>query len=203
MLKRWIGIIAIACVVLTLSSCKKDEEAKKLGVRNMDNPMIQMKTSLGSVVIELYEEAAPISVENFIMYAKEGYYEGTVFHRVISGFMVQGGGFEPGMKQKEPRAPIKNEAKNGLKNERGTLAMARTNVVDSATSQFFINIVDNSFLDYQGDDPAKYGYAVFGKVIKGMDIVDLIKDVKTTRVGYFSDVPEKDVLIEEMKILQK
>lgn len=157
------------------------------------HPVVLMKTSKGDIKIELYEDKAPITVKNFLDYANEGFYNGTIFHRVIDGFMIQGGGFTADMQQKPVKAPIKNEATNGLKNTRGTLAMARTSVVDSATGQFFINVVDSPFLDYQS--PQNYGYAVFGKVTSGMDVVDKIKDVKTGTKGMHRDVPVEPVEI--------
>ena len=163
------------------------------------NPMLEMKTSQGSIVIELYADKAPKSVANFLQYAKDGFYNGTVFHRVIDGFMVQGGGFTPDMKQKETRAPIENEAKNGLKNGVGTLAMARTGDPHSATAQFFINLVDNAPLDYPGRDG--WGYAVFGKVTTGLDIIQKIAKVKTGNAGPHQNVPATPVVIESVKLL--
>ena len=157
--------------------------------------IVVMETSMGTIEIELNQDKAPISVENFKNYVKEGYYDGLIFHRVIDGFMVQGGGFDENMVQKPTEDQIKNEANNGLKNDKYTLAMARTNVVDSATSQFFINVADNDFLNYKSDNPAEYGYAVFGKVIKGQDVVDKIKGVKTATVGMFQNVPVEPVVI--------
>ncbi|HET7809895.1 MAG TPA: peptidylprolyl isomerase [Steroidobacteraceae bacterium] len=151
------------------------------------------ETSLGNFEVELFEKEAPISAKNFQDYVDEGFYDGLIFHRVMDGFMIQGGGFQPGMKQKKNKAPIKNEATNGKKNLRGTLAMARTNVVDSATSQFFINLVDNDFLDHTG--PANYGYAVFGTVTSGMDVVDKIAKVATTNRAGHQNVPADDVVI--------
>ncbi|HEU4590253.1 MAG TPA: peptidylprolyl isomerase [Steroidobacteraceae bacterium] len=151
------------------------------------------ETTLGNFEVELFDKEAPISAQNFQEYVDEGFFDGVLFHRVIPGFMIQGGGFEPGMKQKKTKAPIKNEATNGLKNKRGTLAMARTNVVDSATAQFFINLVDNDFLDHAG--PANYGYAVFGKVTTGMDVVDQIAKVATTNRAGHQNVPATDVVI--------
>ena len=139
----------------------------------------KIETDLGAIEIELDEKKAPATVKNFVDYAKSGHYNGTIFHRVIDGFMIQGGGFTPDMDQKPTKAPIRNEAMNGLKNARGTIAMARTMVVDSATSQFFINLVDNDFLDHRSKTPSGYGYCVFGKVTKGMDVVDKIAAVKT------------------------
>jgi peptidyl-prolyl cis-trans isomerase A (cyclophilin A) len=154
---------------------------------------IVFETTLGNFEVELFEKEAPISAKNFQDYVDDGFFDGLIFHRVIPGFMIQGGGFEPGMKQKKTRAPIKNEAANGLKNSRGTLAMARTNVVDSATAQFFVNLVDNDFLDHAG--PANFGYAVFGKVSSGMDVVDQIAKVATTNRGGHQNVPAADVVI--------
>lgn len=165
------------------------------------NPIVQIKTSVGDVFIELYIEKAPISCKNFIDYAESGFYNGTIFHRVIKDFMIQGGGFTEEMAQRTPKAPIKNEATNGLSNERGTIAMARTSVVDSATSQFFINTVDNGFLNHK--NASNYGYAVFGKVIQGMDTVDIINIVKTGAYKGFRDVPQAPVVIQEVKVLRK
>lgn len=166
----------------------------------MSNPIAIMHTSKGEVWIELDRDKAPISVENFIAYAKAGHYDGTVFHRVIKGFMIQGGGMTADMAQKPTRAPIKNEATNGLKNKVGTVAMARTGVVDSATSQFFINTAENKFLDNAGLNPDKFGYAVFGKVIDGMDAVWAIESVATaTRTGH-QDVPVETVTIDKVTV---
>lgn len=159
------------------------------------NPVVVIETSLGSITAELDRRAAPVSVANFLAYAESGFYNGTVFHRVIRGFMIQGGGMTADLQRKETRAPIRNEATNGLSNDRGTLAMARTNVVDSATAQFFINTVDNPGLNNRGTDPGSYGYAVFGRVIDGMDVVDEIEGVRTGRRGPFNDVPETAVEI--------
>lgn len=165
-------------------------------------PTVQMQTSMGQITIELDSENAPISSENFLSYVRDGFYEQTIFHRVIPNFMVQGGGFTSEMKQKKTKAEIKNEADNGLKNARGTLAMARTQVVDSASSQFFINLVDNDFLNHQSKTPNGYGYAVFGKVIEGMEIFDAIAKVKTGNQGYHQDVPTEPVIIESVSIAE-
>ncbi|MGZ9712955.1 peptidylprolyl isomerase [Glaciimonas sp. GNP009] len=159
-----------------------------------------LTTNHGNITIELDAEKAPKSVENFLAYVNSGHYNGTIFHRVIDGFMVQGGGFEPGMKQKPTNATVENEAKNGLKNLPYTLAMARTSDPHSASAQFFINIKNNSFLDYPGQDG--WGYCVFGTVTEGMDVVDKIKAVKTSRTGMFADVPVKDVIIEKAEVVQ-
>lgn len=157
---------------------------------------VQMDTSAGSVRIELDDAKAPLSVANFLAYVNKGHYDGTVFHRVIKGFMVQGGGFEVGMKQKPVEAPIKNEANNGLKNLHYTLAMARTGDPHSATAQFFINATDNAFLDFRAENAQGWGYAVFGRVVQGMDVVDAIEAVATGRKGFHDDVPVEDVRIE-------
>lgn len=157
-----------------------------------------LTTNHGNIKLELYADKAPKTVENFIAYVNAGHYNGTIFHRVIDGFMVQGGGFEPGMKQKPTNAPVENEAKNGLKNEPYTVAMARTSDPHSASAQFFINVKNNSFLDYPGQDG--WGYCVFGKVVEGMDVVDKIRAVKTTRTGMFSDVPVDNVVIEKAEL---
>ncbi len=163
------------------------------------NPQLEVKTSQGVLVIELYQDKAPKTVENFLQYAKDNFFNGTVFHRVIPGFMIQGGGFTPDLKQKETRPPIQNEAKNGLKNETGTLAMARTGDPHSASAQFFINLKDNSFLDYPSRDG--WGYAVFGKVVQGMDVVQKIAVVPTGNAGPHQNVPTTPVLIESIKLL--
>lgn len=169
------------------------------GLFAAQNPVVVMKTSMGAVEIELYPDKAPVTVANFLSYVDKGFYNGTIFHRVIGNFMIQGGGMTPGMREKSTAAPIKNEADNRISNNRGTIAMARTQEVHSATSQFFINVVDNTFLDYKSSTPAGYGYCVFGKVIKGMDVVDKIKSVKTGSSGYFQDVPVADVVIQSIK----
>ena len=159
-----------------------------------------IETTMGTISLELDEAKAPATVKNFVEYANSGHYDGTIFHRVIDGFMVQGGGFTKSMDQKPTREPIMNEAMNGLKNLRGTIAMARTMVVDSATSQFFINLVDNAFLDFTNPTPQGFGYAVFGKVTDGMDVVDAIAKVKTGFSGPHQNVPEEPVVIRKVKI---
>ncbi|MBO7483093.1 MAG: peptidyl-prolyl cis-trans isomerase [Kiritimatiellae bacterium] len=159
-----------------------------------------VETSMGTITIALDEGKAPETVRNFVEYAKSGHYDGTIFHRVIDGFMIQGGGFTRDMNQKPTRAPIRNEAMNGLKNARGTIAMARTMVVDSATSQFFINLVDNDFLDFTSPTPQGFGYAVFGAVTDGMDVVDAIAKVKTGYSGPHQNVPEEPVVIRRVTI---
>ena len=159
--------------------------------------MVELHTNHGVIKLELDAEKAPKSVENFLNYVKAGHYDNTVFHRVIDGFMIQGGGFEPGMKQKPTAEPITNEANNGLKNVNGSIAMARTNDPHSATAQFFINVNDNDFLNHSSPTPQGWGYAVFGKVVDGMDIVEKIKKVKTGSKGFHQDVPADDVVIEK------
>ncbi|MBE7940085.1 MULTISPECIES: peptidylprolyl isomerase [Ramlibacter] len=164
----------------------------------MSNPQVELHIAgYGTVTLELDAEKAPRSTENFLSYVKKGHYDGTVFHRVINGFMVQGGGFTPGMGQKPTDAPIENEAANGLKNDKYTVAMARTSDPHSATAQFFINVADNDFLNHSGKNPSGWGYAVFGKVVSGTDVVDRIKGVKTGRKGFHDDVPQADVVIEK------
>ena len=167
-----------------------------------DHPRVQLQTNMGNITVELDAKAAPNSVANFIKYVEDGTYNGTIFHRVISDFMVQGGGFGTDYNQKKTRAPIKNEANNGLKNTRGTLAMARTGDPHSATTQFFINTVDNGFLDYTAPSMQGWGYAVFGKVVEGMDTVDKIRAVPTGRGGPFpSDVPQEKVIINKATVV--
>ena len=162
---------------------------------------VKLTTNHGDIVIELDAEKAPESVKNFIAYVEAGHYNNTVFHRVINGFMIQGGGFEPGMKQKPTRAPIKNEADKGLKNEAGTIAMARTQDPHSATAQFFINVADNDFLDHRAPNVQGWGYCVFGRVSEGMDVVNKIKGVKTGTSGFHQDVPKEDVVIERAEVV--
>ena len=165
------------------------------------NPRVVLETSHGNITIELFKGKAPITVRNFLTYVNEGYYDGLIFHRVIKGFMIQGGGMDADMQPKKTRFAIKNEADNGLKNSRGTLAMARTAVVDSATSQFFINVVDNQFLDYKGKRPEDFGYAVFGQVVEGMEVVDAIREVKTGNKGGHGDVPLEPVTITRASVV--
>ncbi|AAU47776.1 peptidylprolyl isomerase [Burkholderia pseudomallei] len=163
--------------------------------------MVELHTNHGVIKLELDEAKAPKTVENFLNYVKKGHYDGTIFHRVINGFMIQGGGFEPGLKQKPTDAPIANEANNGLKNDTYTIAMARTNDPHSATAQFFINVNDNEFLNHSSPTPQGWGYAVFGKVVEGQDIVDKIKAVKTGSKGFHQDVPNDDVVIEKAVVV--
>ncbi|MDH5181793.1 MAG: peptidylprolyl isomerase [Gammaproteobacteria bacterium] len=157
--------------------------------------MVKINTSMGTITLQLFADKAPDTVANFLDYAKAGFYDGTIFHRVIDGFMIQGGGMEPGLKEKQNKSPIQNEAHNGLSNKRGTIAMARTPNPHSATSQFFINVSDNTFLDFKSPTPDGYGYCVFGEVTDGMDVVDAIKKVATAGRGMHQDVPVEDVVI--------
>lgn len=162
--------------------------------------IVILETNHGDIEVELNEEKAPVTSKNFISYVKKGFYDGTIFHRVIDGFMIQGGGMTPDMKEKKTDAPIKNEAQNGLKNEKGTIAMARTSDPHSASSQFFINVADNDFLNHTSVSSAGWGYAVFGKVVKGMDVVNKIKNVKTTTKSGHSNVPVDPVIIKSAKL---
>lgn len=162
---------------------------------------VLLKTNMGEIVLELDHDAAPATVDNFIEYVKEGHYNNTIFHRVIAGFMIQGGGMDADMKEKDTKDPIKNEAQNGLKNDKYTVAMARTNDPHSATSQFFINTKDNEFLNFTAENSRGWGYAVFGKVVKGQDVVDKIESVETTSRSYHDDVPVESVTIESAEVL--
>ncbi len=164
--------------------------------------MVTIKTSMGDIVVELFEKEAPVSVANFLKYIADGHYSGTIFHRVIDNFMIQGGGFDAAFRQRPTMPPIKNEAGNGLRNLRGTLAMARTPQVDSATCQFFINVADNAFLDHKDDTPEGFGYCVFAQVSEGLDVVDKIKAVKTGQKGPHRDVPVENVIINEVVVSQ-
>ena len=164
--------------------------------------MVNIHTNYGVISLNLFADKAPLTVENFLNYVKEGFYDNTIFHRVIDGFMVQGGGFEPGMEQKESKATIQNEANNGLENKIGTVAMARTNDPHSATAQFFINVGDNSFLNFRAESGDGWGYCVFAEVSEGMDVVNKIKDVKTGNSGYHQDVPVEDVVIDKVEIAE-
>jgi peptidyl-prolyl cis-trans isomerase B (cyclophilin B) len=158
--------------------------------------MVRLQTSLGAITLELDADKAPETVRNFLAYVDAGHYDNTIFHRVIDGFMIQGGGFEPGMKQKPTQAPIRNEADNGLRNEAGTVAMARTSDPHSATAQFFVNVADNAFLDFRSADANGWGYCVFGRVVEGADVVEKIRSVATGSKGFHQDVPRDDVVIQ-------
>ncbi|WP_297812525.1 peptidylprolyl isomerase [uncultured Methylophaga sp.] len=165
------------------------------------SPQVQLETSMGNIVIELNRDKAPETVANFISYVEDGFYDGTIFHRVIENFMVQGGGFDQNFQQKQTKAPVQNEADNELSNKRGAVAMARTNDPHSATAQFFINTVNNDFLDFKGKTPSGWGYAVFGEVVEGMDVVDKIREVETTMRGPHQDVPAEDIVIIKASVL--
>jgi peptidyl-prolyl cis-trans isomerase B (cyclophilin B) len=158
---------------------------------------VKLQTSLGDIVIELYPDKAPLTVKNFVGYVSAGHYDGTIFHRVIDGFMIQGGGYLPGLKEKTTQPPVQNEANNGLNNKMGTIAMARTNAPHSASAQFFINVVDNPFLDHKAPTAQGWGYCVFGRVVSGLDVVDQIRDVDTGHSGGMADVPKEDVVIHK------
>ena len=164
-------------------------------------PKVQFDTNKGTIVIELNQEKAPVTVENFLSYVKSGFYDGVIFHRVIPNFMIQGGGFTPDMQQKSTQENIENEANNGLKNTKGSIAMARTSAPHSASSQFFINVKDNSFLDFTSETPQGWGYAVFGQVIDGIEVVETIENVTTGIVGPYSDVPKEAVIIEKASVI--
>lgn len=206
--KKWVlvGILSVGSLLHAEGAktkpegpVKKETKAKP-GVKAMTT--VIMETNFGNIEIELNGEKAPVSAANFLEYVKKGHYDGTIFHRVIDGFMIQGGGFTESMDQKETSKPIKNEAANGLKNERGTIAMARTMDPNSATAQFFINVVNNTMLDFRGPSASEIGYAVFGKVTSGMDVVDKIKSVPTGRVSGMSDVPTTAVVVKTVKVKQ-
>ena len=181
------GVISLAILLVTTVAAAQS------------NPVVVIETSLGNITVELYQDEAPISVENFLTYVRDDFYAGTIFHRVIKGFMVQGGGMTEDMVRKATNPPIKNEATNGLRNERGTLAMARTAAVDSATAQFFINVANNRALNHESETQAEYGYAVFGKVIDGMDHVGEIENTPTTTAGPYRDVPSTQVIIKSIQ----
>jgi peptidyl-prolyl cis-trans isomerase B (cyclophilin B) len=168
-----------------------------------DMPVVQLETSMGDITIELNEEKAPKTVENFLNYVNSGHYEGTIFHRVIDGFMIQGGGMDAQMNEKKTNAPIENEADNGLKNDKGTIAMARTQDPHSATSQFFINVKDNDFLNHSGKNMQGWGYTVFGKVTSGMDVIEKMRSVATGRFGMHADVPNEPITINSAKVVSQ
>ena len=198
---QFMALIALTFILAPVLVDAKDAKDAKKGAKKMDNKVVVvMDTSIGGPIeIELFQDKAPESVKNFLAYVDEKFYDGTIFHRVIDNFMIQGGGFTKDMGKKETKAPIKNEATNGLKNENYTLAMARTQIVDSATAQFFINVKDNGFLDHKDTSIRGYGYAVFGKVVKGTEIVDKIKAVETHTVSQYENVPKTPVVIKSIK----
>jgi len=198
-LVRVLVFIIPVLILFSLVNCERFLKGEGKKNDKEGKVMVEMKTSLGNIKIELYRDKAPITVDNFISYVNDGFYDGTIFHRVIPGFMIQGGGMTPDMKQKPTKPPIKNEADNGLKNEVGTLAMARTADVGSATSQFFINLNKNEFLDHGVRD---FGYAVFGKVVEGMDVVNKIAAVPTGTKGQYRDVPVEPIEIKSAKVIE-
>jgi peptidyl-prolyl cis-trans isomerase B (cyclophilin B) len=200
-MKRLMMFVMVMVFGLAGFAAAQDDASKKdSGEAEMGNPVVVIKTSMGEITVELNQKAAPKTVANFLQYAKDGHYDGTIFHRVIKGFMVQGGGFTSDMAQKTVRDPIKNEADNGLSNRIGTIAMARTNIVDSATAQFFINTVNNNNLDFKSADARGYGYCVFGKVTEGMDVVQAIEGVPTANKGRLQNVPSQTVMIESVTV---
>ncbi|NDY94868.1 peptidylprolyl isomerase [Wenzhouxiangella limi] len=189
------------CLLLPLLAAAQTTDSSSADEPTTENPTVILHTNYGAITLELFEDKAPQSVANFIQYARDGHYDGTLFHRVIPNFMIQGGGFDTEFQQKATREPIENEADNGLANERGTLAMARTNDPHSATSQFFINVTDNEFLNHRGKASGQaWGYAVFGRVSDGMDVVDAIRAVDTGRRGMHQDVPVEEVIIERVEL---
>ena len=189
---------ALVSFTLLAQVAQAQDEVTPQEPQQKENPVVIIKTSKGDIKVELFEKEAPNTVKNFLQYVDDKFYDGTIFHRVIQGFMIQGGGFTKEFSQKPTRTPVKNEAANGLKNKRGTLAMARTSDVDSATAQFFINVVDNDFLDFRAPNAQGFGYCVFGKVTEGLDIVDAIRSVKTGNHGMFQDVPVDAIEILEV-----
>ena len=186
----------LSCLIIIPTLCHAGDQTMS------NQPKVKLETSQGEIVLELNPEHAPVSSQNFLDYVNAGFYNGTVFHRVIPGFMIQGGGFDSDFNQKETRAPIKNEADNGLKNLRGSVAMARTSVPDSATSQFFINTVDNAFLDHTSPTMQGWGYAVFGKVVEGMDVVQQIEKAQTGSRNGHQNVPTTDIVIEKASLVE-
>jgi len=199
--KSWLCVLLMAAVLVC--GCGEAAKTPKIGKKtaSLTSNIVKLETSMGNIVLELNEQAAPVTVKNFLRYVQEGFYDGTVFHRVMHGFMIQGGGFTAEMKRKETRDPIANEAGNGLRNERGTIAMARRNDPDSATSQFFINHTDNAPLDYVAN--VNPGYTVFGKVTEGMDVVDAIAKVETTTRAGKANVPVEPVAIKSAKVVSR
>ena len=202
---RRIGAALFACALLlpgTHATAANSTTTEEGNPSMTTETRVKLQTSQGDIVIELNAAKAPKTTENFLNYVRDGFYDGTVFHRVINNFMIQGGGFEPGMKQKRTGDPIENEANNGLKNERYTIAMARTSDPHSATAQFFINVADNDFLNHTAPTSNGWGYAVFGKVVEGTEVVDAIKAVKTGSRGFHQDVPTEDVVIEKATVVE-
>lgn len=203
--RRLRTLLIAACMATPMMSSPAmaaDSSTSSEGTSMSTSPRVQLQTNQGTILIELNAEKAPNTVANFVDYVSSGFYDGTVFHRVINNFMIQGGGFEADMKQKSTNAPVKNEADNGLKNDKYTLAMARTSDPHSATAQFFINVADNDFLNFTAPTANGWGYAVFGRVIEGMDVVDKIKTVRTGNKGFHQDVPVEDVVLEKATLVE-
>jgi cyclophilin family peptidyl-prolyl cis-trans isomerase len=201
--ERLSSAVAVAAALLLAAGCSKSDDAAKPpgSATQTNNPVVTMKTNKGTITLELFPDKAPKSVENFVAYADAGFYDGTIFHRVISDFMIQGGGYTAGLDRKETRPPVPNEANNGLKNELGTIAMARTSDPNSATSQFFVNVKNNAFLDFKSETPQGWGYTVFGKVIDGIDVVHAIEHTPTSdRGGAFANLPTDQVVIESVTV---
>lgn len=199
---KWLGAVGLAWILAAAGAGAGETTSDQVARTKGSNPMVLMSTSMGDIKIELDEQKAPITVKNFLGYVEDKFYDGLVFHRVIRNFMIQGGGLDANLKEKPTKAAIKNEAGNGLKNLTGTVAMARTNVVDSATAQFFINTRDNDFLDHKDETPRGFGYAVFGKVVEGMDVVRKIEAVPTGNRGMHQDVPLDPVVIKSVRVVK-
>ena len=195
-------LLAAFTLGFNVAQAQSSSQTKQDNSSMSTSPRVKLSTSAGDIVIELDAANAPKSTENFVAYVRDGFYDNTIFHRVIDGFMIQGGGFEPGMKQKPTRDPIENEANNGLKNDKYTIAMARTNDPHSATAQFFINVANNDFLNHTAPTSQGWGYAVFGKVVEGQDVVDKIRGVKTGNAGFHQNVPTEDVVIEKAVVVE-
>ena len=198
MRKVWFGVIPLA--LFLLAGCTPDETPQSTEPVPVDQPTATLTTSMGDIVLTLNSEKAPATVDNFLSYARQGTYDGTIFHRVIPGFMIQGGGFDESMDKRPAPATVKNESDNGLSNTRGTIAMARTADPHSASNQFFINLVDNNFLDYGAQGSNSWGYAVFGKVVEGMEVVDQIQSVTTGQSAQYSDVPKTPIIIKSVHV---
>lgn len=213
-------LLIASLLVFSLTACTKEDTAiestdkattqqtstenttQSSGEKMAANPKVKIETTLGDITLELDAQNAPVTVENFISYVNDGFYDGTIFHRVIPNFMVQGGGMNPDMSEKATKASIQNEANNGLKNDRGTVAMARTNEPHSASSQFFINVKDNGFLNFSGENMQGWGYAVFGKVVEGIETVDKIEAVETGNKGFHQDVPTESVIMNKVTVVE-
>ena len=209
------ALVIVIAMGLASSVCAQEKTEEKEAVKAdealaaetekkpEENPMVIIETNYGNITLELFQKQAPLSVENFLSYVRDGFYDGTTFHRVVKGFVLQAGGINEEMKQKKQKAPIQNEATNGLSNKTGTLSMARTSAINSGTSHFFVNLVDNTRLDHTGMAPAQYGYAVFGKVAEGWDVVEKIANVKVTNKGQFQNVPAKPVTIKTAYVVSE